>query len=449
MHFLLSNFLHILCFLCLINNVVTVCDSRTGPPGGIDCLKIDRYNKNQWGTCLTDAYIRQKSGNQHQCVDQSRTYCYYQCMLELYDINSGTVNDICACNDSSIISTTQRGPTTSGLPIDCFSPDGSSCNWYIDCLERRYPCQGTSAGYALEYATKFCNLYTDRKDKFSSNGQRWIDAVRKCLQVELVPLIRPFQNANCSTIRDKAFASHTPCYLNPSSSAPSLCDLPALDWLRVFWTIKSAFIASKSIALASLQGAYETFKSCKIDPVINQLEPYYQQLQLTIDIIEDTWKNPAEIVKEELNAIAANIIDKINEMILKFPQIDFGVYGYFMIFSTQRSNSGHQQIIIEFLLADLNAINNDTFVPSENTTNPQLAAAARKFENALVNGDLNIQTDNGTFYVSKSSHCADMDCEITSGEVVAPPYVPKNGANCHKHNFFSVIFVFSLVLAYL
>ena len=92
-------------------------------------------------------------------------------------------------------------------------------------------------------------------------------------------------------------------------------------------------------------------------------------------------------------------------------------------------------MVITLLVADLQANDNYIFVPLENSTNPQLNATIRKFENSSTRGDLQIENDNGTFYVSKSSHCADMDCQIATGTGVAPPYVPKNNANQNKSYF--------------
>lgn len=428
------------CFVLLIKNVRTTCDGQTGPVGMVDCISVDGYSMKQWGTCLTDSYIRQKSGNQHRCANQTRTYCYYQCMLELYDVSSGTVTSTCICNDSSISTTTQGSPTTSSLSGDCLSPDGSSCSWYEDCLEHRYSCQNTPAGYAIEYMTKFCNLYTTRKDKFTSIGQQWIDGVRKCLQVEFVPFLRPFQHVNCLTIHDKAFASYTPCYLNPDFGITSICKLDFLvDWLQIFWTIKSSYDHLKpSIALASLHRAYEMIKSCYVDRPIMNYQAYYRQLQLTIDIIKTTTINLSTTGNEELNAIVLNIINRMNDMFLKISQDDFGLYGYFVTFSTEPSRDNYRSMIIEFHLADLQAINNNI-----NSTNTRLDAVVNKFKSELIKGNLLVQNDDGLFYIWKSSNCVDMNCEATWDETVAPSYSPKNNANT-VNNFYLIYALFLL-----
>ncbi|XP_025087684.1 uncharacterized protein LOC112560222 [Pomacea canaliculata] len=72
---------------------------------------------------------------------------------------------------------------------DCYTPTGGNCSWYRYCLEASIPCQGTPDDYAITYAEKYCNLFNSNYNRFSSEGKQWVDAVRKCLQVKLVPLL--------------------------------------------------------------------------------------------------------------------------------------------------------------------------------------------------------------------------------------------------------------------
>jgi hypothetical protein len=72
------------------------CNTHTGPSGTIECIQIPRYkNEYQWATCLTDTYIKAKSSGKHFCEDRRATFCYYQCMIELYNANSGPVDKEC------------------------------------------------------------------------------------------------------------------------------------------------------------------------------------------------------------------------------------------------------------------------------------------------------------------------------------------------------------------
>lgn len=215
-----------------------------GPAGVTGCVQISRYNNEyQWATCLTDAYIKQKSRHQHLCIDSLATYCWYQCMLEVHNKEFGPVTQDCSCKDAG--STTPKpftGLLTTPLPPGCYSPSGDSCDWYRNCLEKKYPCEDTSNAYAIRYAERFCRSYDERYSSFSAAGQKWVNAVRKCLQVNLAPLLRPWFKPTCQEIRDKAFASHTPCYLYPDKDAPSVCDLSCFDFFKIFFTIKGSFV---------------------------------------------------------------------------------------------------------------------------------------------------------------------------------------------------------------
>ncbi len=77
----------------------------------------------------------------------------------------------------------------------------------------------------------------DHDSDFTESGQSWDDGVRKCLQVALVPSLRPWIRKTCADIRSDAFDSHPGCYLTPGSGAPSICKLPCSDVWRAFWVV--------------------------------------------------------------------------------------------------------------------------------------------------------------------------------------------------------------------
>ena len=201
--------------------------------GEVECILVTPYyNQYQWATCLTDVYIRTKSNQQYKCR-LGGPVCWYQCMVELYDADQGTVKDGCRCSPGD------QAPTTDRLPTECYSPNGRDCSWYHNCLKMRYPCEGTNDGYAIEYAEKFWNLYSDNYNDFSAKGKAWIDGVRKCLQVALVPSLRPWVSKTCGDSLIEAFDSHPGCYINPGSGVTGICELPCLDIWRAFWLVNS------------------------------------------------------------------------------------------------------------------------------------------------------------------------------------------------------------------
>ena len=215
------------------------CDRFNGPSGLTQCfLGEPHYSKYQCGMCVTDAYMRQRSSGRHQCRDRTTTYCYYQCMLERYDLDEGPVYDDCLCVANEPL---PQPPVL--LPPSCYSPDGTDCDWYRQCLSRMYDCTG-QANYAIQYGEKYCKIFMEPNVAFSPQALQWIDAVRRCLQVSLVPLIHLCrERPTCENIRTTAFDSHVPCYVSPYQGF-SVCVLPVSDWLRLFWTIKGSFVSS-------------------------------------------------------------------------------------------------------------------------------------------------------------------------------------------------------------
>lgn len=237
----------------------TQCDRDAGPSGATGCVQVSRYNNQyQWTACVTNAYIQQKSSHKYECDDRLKTYCWYQCMLEVHNNDSGSVTKDCSCDPSSF--TTH---TNNSLPAECYSPSGDSCGWYRNCLEQEHPCEATINAYAIRYAETFCKLYDKRYTLFNAEGRKWVDAVRKCLQVALVPLLRPWKHPSCKDVRETAFASHTPCYLTPDKDAPSICDLDCSEYFQIFWTIKDSFSALDT-AWESIKGIWNIGRKCGV-----------------------------------------------------------------------------------------------------------------------------------------------------------------------------------------
>lgn len=252
-----------LCAACLFlvftcPHVTVGCDPYRGPAGGSMCYQSDIYTRYQCGTCLTNAYIVQRSRGDLKCRNPQATYCVFQCMIEKHNVDSGSVYSDCQCNPNNPL------PQPSViLPHACYSPDGTDCGWYRRCLARMYPCTG-QAEYAIQYGQKYCDLYRNSQN-FTLKTRQWIDAARRCLQVALVPLLHLCRDQpTCETIRTTALNSHSECYLNPYQG-PSICELPTTDWYRIYWTIKSSYKASPFVEL--FKAALKDVATCTNDNI--------------------------------------------------------------------------------------------------------------------------------------------------------------------------------------
>ena len=232
------------------------CDNRTGPKGEFRCVQLDAYQDKQYANCLPNRYIKQKSGGKYVCENRWADYCWYPCMMENHNERYGPISEDCACGENPV----EGLSTETSLPEKCYSPDGHGCSWYRDCLEKKHPCTGQRDDYAIKFAEKFCLLYENKYNLFSVKGQEWVDGVRKCLQVALVPIIRPNFKGNCKDIKKQGFDSHAPCYVNPGFGAPSICGLDFRTWLRVLWTIKTSLLTPDW--LRTLRGMIEVGSKC-------------------------------------------------------------------------------------------------------------------------------------------------------------------------------------------
>ena len=86
----------------IYNTEALECNPYTGPSGARHCIKLSQFYGYQWATCRTDSYLKAKSNGKHYCESDFKTiYCYYQCMLDVYGVNSGNVYGSCRCSPVS------------------------------------------------------------------------------------------------------------------------------------------------------------------------------------------------------------------------------------------------------------------------------------------------------------------------------------------------------------
>jgi hypothetical protein len=137
--------------------------------------------------------------------------------------------------------TTCRAGPTYPTPAACEQPAVDDCSFYRSCLDAKHPCG--EDGYALAYGERLCYAFIEKKEGFSSEGQRWLKGVRSCLQRELVPLLhRP---ATCGDLLTDAYATHPGCY---TTRGNSICTLPPSDVLELASIIGNDLLSVRALS---------------------------------------------------------------------------------------------------------------------------------------------------------------------------------------------------------
>lgn len=242
-----SEKLHLISFvLCIFASKLGVNCCNNTTLGRSACIRISRYNGEQWSTCVTDLYIRQKSKGRHGCA-KGQPICIYQCMLEEHGADSGKVASPCTCSTRDGLKTdTGKGVKTVKptiiLPSWCFSPTGADCSWFRTCLGKRYSCRPNFKDEIITFSERLCDLYLNPYSDLSRGGNIWINGVRKCLQVTLVPLLRKWRGTNgrnCKSLTKYAISSYRHCFYSPyPATIPTICKLPLTDLWRIFWHLR-------------------------------------------------------------------------------------------------------------------------------------------------------------------------------------------------------------------
>ena len=390
------------------------CNIFSGPSGNTECVRVRGYFGYQWATCLTNAYIQQKSNKRHICSIRFARFCWYQCMIEVHNRVSGFVTNDCSCTPGQ--ATAKPYTTAASLPPLCYSPSGDSCSWFQNCLEKKYPCKDTSNAYAIKYAEKFCRLYDERSSLFSTEGRKWVNATRKCLQVSLVPILRPWYTLSCENIRKRAFASHTPCYLNPDKDAPSICNMDCNDFLKIFWTIKSSFIPLDT-SWETLKGLWNIGSRCKVSSQISNCfkEDEGNLTKKVIKISKIVVKSFKKFPNRDRQSLSdpvpeadarSRFADRVGSAIAKALMWNTTVMDWLAYSETANPANDPDISNIVIVSVDKKALGIvSTSIPAINFNQ-----TTEEFSSAVAEGKLTLQVDGHNVWVKSLASCFDKSC---------------------------------------
>ncbi|CAC5403949.1 unnamed protein product [Mytilus coruscus] len=270
----------------------------------------------------------------------------------------------------------------------------------------------------MTFATKFCNLYTEHYGKFTTSGQTWINAVRKCLQVTLVPVLRPWRSLSCKEIKELAFKSHVPCYVHPDEKRPgiSICNLGPLDFFSVFWTVKSSLVMSVDSSLETINGFWNTMKQCTFFKSYS-FDGDIRNIQMTVEHEGVEGVRGRRSVPEESIRLSNDIVDHIAKYLNWYKK---GVVWF--SYDDNSTSIASKTLLINVFLADRKTYDLD----ANNVLKSDLNATVEDFQTKVLTGDLFGDTKDVSFKVISSQGCSDANCDILSFNVTANSFVKGN-----------------------
>ena len=323
-------------------------------------------------------------------------------MLEEHEKESGPVTSDCSCSPSSLPDPTLSATTS--LPSFCYSPSGTNCQWYSSCLERKYPCRGTKYADPLRYAEEICLLYNNRSGVFSSNGGKWIDGVRKCLEVELVPLLRPWNKPTCQEIGKTAFESQVSCYMKPDEGVPSICELDCKEYFKIFWVIKG-YIFNAQTGTKSLSGLWNIDGKCGSSSFRNCSEEGGQGLikitKVALHKFNRRGKRSFESIPDE-----TKFADGVASAIARGLKWDTVVMDWFAYPHDVINANDPTSFEMVLVLADTKALGIVTsFSPSFN-----FRQSLQQLSSAIEGATLPLQIDGYNVWIKSLASCTDKSC---------------------------------------
>lgn len=154
--------------------------------------------------------------------------------------------DVFGCTDGlyCCLELSQYGAccTTCGPPIpqECLNPSGNDCSFYNNCLERYQQCT-----FVETIAEPKCQEYADLEKNLSSDGQKWSQYVRPCLQKMIAQnvLAKYGQRFTCDSVEKAFFDAHVPCYASELPGLPyGFCSLGIGDEASIIRHAKDIFV---------------------------------------------------------------------------------------------------------------------------------------------------------------------------------------------------------------
>ena len=283
-------------------------------------------------------------------------------------------------------------------------------------------------------------MFEEQKAKLSPDAQKWMEAVRKCQQVAMVPLLSPSEDPTCKEIREKALASYTQCYLNPGEGAKSICDVICWEHFKIFWAIKGSFLKLDT-AWESLKGLWDIGTQCT-SPNIQEncfernLKNVIKLLKLNVEnLMRRKRRSPDSLSNVD---ILSRFTDGVGTAIGSALKWNTDVMDW-LAYTTNWVSLGNVDIII--VMADIKALGIVT-APIESVNFDQ---TIDDFASAVKKGTLRLQVEGYNVWIKSLALCSDKSCGKTQTLAVSnkPPW---NGATRIRHGNVGLFAVIAMLI---
>lgn len=164
------------------------------------------------------------------------------------------------------------------------------CDMHIVFLQKLLPCSDDSNVYAVDLGEQMCTLFEQHSTSFDDVSHQWLMVARKCLQVSLADVVRLSRNPTCQNIKEKAFDSHSKCFLHLNDGISSVCDIGYENWLRILVTVDSAMTnkVTTEDSLVSAGKCYRSQISRTVNMVVSRKETSVTDVKKLVSDVRDT-----------------------------------------------------------------------------------------------------------------------------------------------------------------
>ncbi|XP_025087341.1 uncharacterized protein LOC112560011 [Pomacea canaliculata] len=133
----------------------------------------------------------------------------------------------------------------------------------------------------MAFSQKLCALAEGKDTGVTETGLRWLNATRKCIQVELAPLLLPYESFTCSDVSAHAYEKQAGCYSKPYQEESGICSVSSADFWKIFWRTRDTLGLS---FVESLLGLLKTKLSCTggLLPFDSSMHLIHMRLQLPL-----------------------------------------------------------------------------------------------------------------------------------------------------------------------